>query len=175
MNLARSRPSFPISAVGTAEKEVKGTVANTYTSCLFHCVFSTKGRRKLLTSELREKLWPYMGGIARNNGFTALAVGGSDDHAHVLLAWPANVAVTKAVQLVKSGSSKWIHDTFPTHQGFAWQEGYGAFSIGIAAVDDTIQYINDQELHHGTRSFEEEYVAFLKRHRIDYDERYVYG
>lgn len=112
-------------------------MANTYTSCLFHCVFSTKGRRKPLTIELREKLWPYMGGIARNNGFTALAVGGSDDHAHVLLALPANVPVAKAVQLVKTGSSKWIHDTFAAHRDFAWQEGYGAFPIGKAAVDET--------------------------------------
>ena len=84
------------------------------------------------------------------------------------------MAVAKALQLIKGGSSKWIHDTFPAHQDFAWQEGHGAFSIGISGVADTIAYINEQEQHHRTRTFEEEYLEFLKKHDIQYDERYVW-
>lgn len=86
----------------------------------------------MITEPLQERLWPYLGGIARENDMTALAVGGVVDHVHILLALPATVSISKAIQLIKGGSSKWIHETFPQHRGFAWQEGYGAFSIGIS-------------------------------------------
>ncbi len=105
----------------------------------------------------------------------ALAVGGTEDHVHILLSLPATMAVAKAVQLVKGGSSKWIHDTFPKQRHFAWQEGYGAFSISISHVQDTIAYIRAQEEHHRSKTFEKEFLAFLKRHSIPYDERYVLG
>jgi len=150
-------------------------MAHTYCSSLFHCVFSTKERRQFISAELQERLWPYLGGIARENSMKALAVGGTQNHLHLLLSLPPTIAVSKAVQLVKGGSSKWIHDNFRTHQSFAWQEGYGAFSIGISGVDDTISYINGQSDHHHTRTFEHEFMAFLKRHHIDYDERYIWG
>ncbi len=150
-------------------------MASTYSSCLIHCVFSTKGRRKTLSVDLRERLWPYLGGIARQNDFMALSVGGTDDHAHALLSLPATLTIAKAMQLLKGGSSKWIHDNFPTHSDFAWQEGYGAFSLGVAGVEDTIAYIARQEQHHQTTTFEEEYLAFLERHAIEFDERYVWG
>lgn len=105
----------------------------------------------------------------------ALAVGGIEDHVHVLLSLPATMPLSKAVQLLKGGSSKWIHDTFPMHRDFAWQEGYGAFSVSISGVEETKDYIANQEVHHRTKTFEDEFVAFLKRHRIEYDERYVFG
>ena len=140
-----------------------------------HYVFGTKGRRKTISPELRERLWPYLGGIARDNDMKALAVGGTDDHVHILASLPATVPVSKAIQLIKGGSSKWVHDTFPIHAGFAWQEGYGAFGIGISGIEDTIRYIDSQEEHHRTTTFEEEYVAFLKKHGIEYDNRYLWG
>jgi REP element-mobilizing transposase RayT len=116
-----------------------------------------------------------VGGIARQNGMRALAVGGTEDHLHVLLSLPATIPLAKAVQLIKGGSSKWIHDAFPGHRHFAWQEGYGSFSISISHVKETIAYIHGQEDRHRGKSFEKEFLAFLKKHNIAYDERYVLG
>jgi len=148
---------------------------HSYISSLFHCVFSTQERRKLITLDLRERLFPFMGGIARANHIKALAIGGTDDHVHLLVSLPATLPVAKGIQLIKGGSSKWIHDTFPLHRDFAWQEGYGAFSISISHVRQTITYINAQEEHHRTRTFQEEFLTFLKKHGIPYDERYIWG
>lgn len=103
-------------------------MSHSYSNCLKHIVFSTKGRRKLINSVIRDHLWAYLGGIARENEKKSLAIGGTDDHLHLLISLPATLPIAKAVQLLKGGSSKWIHDTFPSSRDFAWQEGYGAFS-----------------------------------------------
>lgn len=150
-------------------------MAHTYVSNLMHCVFSTKDRRKEISGELQERLWPFIGGIARRNNAPALEIGGMPDHLHILLSVPATLPVSKAVQLIKGGSSKWIHETFPAHKHFEWQEGYGAFSISLSHKHATIGYIQDQEKHHRTRSFEEEFLAILKKHGIAYDPKYVWG
>ncbi|MDQ6758268.1 MAG: IS200/IS605 family transposase, partial [Acidobacteriota bacterium] len=118
---------------------------HSFTSCLFHCVFSTKRREPWLTSEIRERLWPYLGGIGRENEMKALAIGGVADHVHVLVSLPATLPVSKAMQLLKGNSSKWMHETFPALHAFAWQEGYGAFSIGVSGVEETVAYIRAQE------------------------------
>jgi REP element-mobilizing transposase RayT len=140
-------------------------------SILVHCVFSTKQRRKLIAPVLRERLWPFLGGIARKNGYHALAIGGTDDHVHLLLSLPTTMSIAKAVQLIKGGSSKWIHDTFPEFREFAWQDGYGAFTIDKSGVAETIAYINRQEEHHRTVRFDQEFEAFLRRHDINFDPR----
>jgi REP element-mobilizing transposase RayT len=134
-----------------------------------HSVFSTKERRAWLTPDIRERLWPYLGGIARENGMKTLAVGGVADHVHILLSVPAALSVSKAMQLLKGNSSKWLRETFPALrlQGFAWQEGFGAFSIGISGVADTIRYIRTQEEHHRRKSFREELEIFLRKHGCD--------
>lgn len=150
-------------------------MSHTYVSSLYHCVFSTKGRRPWISSELHEQLWPYLGGIARQNKMKALAIGGIEDHVHLLLSLPSHMNVAKAVQLIKGGSSKWIHDTFARLRSFAWQEGYGAFSIGISQIETTIRYINSQPQHHRKKTFQEEFLAILERHGIEYDSRYVWG
>ena len=85
-----------------------------------------------MTNELQERLWPYMGGIARENNMKALAIGGIEDHIHLLISLPATLSIAKAIQLLKGGSSKWVHDRFPDHNNFKWQEGYGAFSVNIS-------------------------------------------
>ncbi len=141
---------------------------HSFVSCLMHVVFSTKGRRPFITRDLQERLWPYLGGIARENKMTALKVGGIADHVHILLSLPSSVAIAKAVQLVKGNSSKWIHETFPQHAAFQWQEGYGAFSIGVSGIDDTVAYIERQVEHHRTKTFKEEFEAILKRHAMKY-------
>ncbi len=150
-------------------------MGHTYTSTCFHCIFSTKERRDCIDPDLQARLWPYLGGIARSNGMQALCVGGTANHAHLLLMIPARIAVAKAVQLIKGGSSKWIHETFPLQRFFAWQDGYGAFSVSLSLAPKVIEYIDNQAEHHRMRSFEEEFVAFLKRHNIAYDPRHVFG
>jgi len=150
-------------------------MAHSYVNNLLHYVFSTKDRRKIITPDLQERLWPYLGGIARENGMKALAIGGVEDHVHLLLSLPATLSVAKAIQLIKGGSSKWIHETFPTKRSFAWQEGYGAFSVSISHVKDTIAYIQKQAEHYRKQTFQEEFLLFLKKHGIEYDERYVWG
>src|SRR5262245_20458765 len=138
-------------------------MSHTFTSNRMHCIFSTKERRKLITPQLQNRLWAFMGGIARQNGFPALAVGGIEDDDHLLILLPGTLALSKAMQLIKGGSSKWIHDTFPEHRDFAWQEGYGAFSVSVSQTDQTIAYINNQAEHHRKRSFEEEFIGFLEK------------
>ena len=149
-------------------------MSHTYASVLVHCVFSSKQRRPLLTPEVRERLWPFIGGIARANGFRAIAIGGYVDHAHALLALPTTIPVAKALQLLKAGSSKFVHEAMHIRD-FQWQEGYGAFTIAASAVEPTVAYIRDQEEHHRTKTFAEEFVAFLKKNGVAYDERYVFG
>jgi REP element-mobilizing transposase RayT len=145
-----------------------------YISSYFHCVFSTKERRRLIAPELRDRLWPFLGGIARQNKMKAIEIGGVEDHVHILLSLPSTMAISKALQLMKGGSSKWIHETFPEHRLFAWQEEYGAFSVSVSQLDKTIEYSKGQEAHHRTMTFQEEFLALLKKHRIEYDERYLW-
>jgi putative transposase len=133
-------------------------------------VFATKLREPLLKREVRERLWPYLGGIARENGMKAMAVGGVADHVHILLSLPATLSLSKAMQLLKGNSPNWIHETFSTLHEFSWREGYGTFSIGISGVDETCAYIRDQEQHHRTRTYREEVIMFLQRHGLHFDD-----
>ena len=145
-----------------------------YISSLFHCVFSTKERRPLITPDLRDRLWPYLGGIAREKEMKAIEIGGMPDHIHILLSLPSTLSIAKALQLIKGGSSKWVHDTFPEHRLFAWQAKYGAFSVSMSQLDKTIHYIRNQEPHHRKMTFQEEFVVLLQKHRIAYDEKYLW-
>ena len=142
---------------------------HSFTSCLVHCVWSTKNREPCLTPDLRERLWPYLGGIARQNQMKALVIGGASDHVHMLLSLPATLSVAKAMQLLKGNSSKWIRETFPKMHLFAWQEGYGAFSVGVSGVDRTVSYIRNQVEHHRTRTFRDEIVVILQKHGFAYN------
>ncbi|MFL6519934.1 MAG: IS200/IS605 family transposase [Chthoniobacterales bacterium] len=139
-------------------------------SSLFHCIFSTKKREPSLTPEIRDRLYPYLGGIARENGMRTLAIGGVADHVHLLLSLPATMPLSKAMQLMKGNSSKWIHQTFPALRGFSWQQGYGAFSIGVSGVEETCAYIRGQEEHHRTRTYREEVMMFLQRHGLQFED-----
>ena len=148
--------------------------AMSYISACVHCIFSTKERRRFITPELRERLWPFLGGIARQNKMKAVEIGGVEDHVHILLSLPSTMAIAKALQLIKGGSSKWIHETFPEQRGFAWQEEYGAFSVSVSQLDKTIKNIKGQETHHRKMTFQDEFLALLKKHRIEYDDRYLW-
>ena len=150
-------------------------MANTYTSLHYHLIFSTKNREPWIRQDIEQRIWEYMGGIARQNGMKALQVGGADDHVHLVVGIPATLAVSKALQLIKGGSCQWIHDTFPDLALFAWQDGYGAFTVSKSQLPDVIHYVAHQREHHRIRTFQEEYKTFLEKHGIEYDERYVWG
>lgn len=149
-------------------------MAHSYISSLYHCVFSTKKRRRIITPDIEFRLWEYMGGIARKNKMTAIQIGGIENHVHLLLSLLSTLSIAKAMQLIKGGSSKWVHDNFPNKRLFEWQEGYGASSIGINDVERTVDYIKTQQEHHKRFNFKQEFIAFLKKHKIEYDERYIW-
>jgi len=149
-------------------------MSHTYSCALFHCVFSTKERRKLIPPDVQPRLWAYMGGIARKREMKALGVGGTDDHVHLLLSLPSSLPIAKAMREINSESSRWMREDCG-FAGFEWQEGYGAFSIGWAQVEATLAYIARQQEHHRKHDFQAEFIAFLKKHQIEYDPRYVWG
>lgn len=143
---------------------------HSFVSCHLHVVFATKERKPLITPEIAERLWPYLGGIARENKMKALKVGGVEDHIHILLSIPSTIAISKGVQLIKGNSSKWIHETFDQAKSFSWQEGYGAFSIGVSGIPDTIAYIENQAVHHHKKSFRDELESILRKHGMEYED-----
>jgi len=145
-----------------------------YVSLHCHLVFSTKNREPLIRADWAPRLYQYVGGIARAQGACLIAAGGMADHVHLLLSLGKMNAVADLVRDVKSNSSRWVHETFTNLQGFAWQAGYGAFAVSYSKIDEVKRYIAGQEEHHRVRSFKEEFVAFLERHGIEYDERYVW-
>jgi putative transposase len=149
-------------------------MANTYTSLYYHLVFSTKKREPWLREEIRERVWAYLGGIARDNEMTALSVGGMMDHAHILVMTKPTMTVSRMLQLLKGGSSHWIHETFPHLKGFAWQDGYGAFTVDKSNIPRVIAYIQNQKEHHKRKTFQEEYLEFLREYGIEFDQRYVW-
>ncbi|WP_221030108.1 IS200/IS605 family transposase [Actomonas aquatica] len=150
-------------------------MANTYTSLQYHVVFSTKKREPWLVESVCERLWPYLGGIARENGMKALEIGGVADHIHLLLVLPPSLALSKALQLLKGASSRWIHDNFPALSHFGWQDGYGAFTVSESQIPVVREYIRNQPEHHRVTTFAEEYQTFMERHGIEFDERYLLG
>lgn len=148
-------------------------MAHTFTNLLTHVIFSTKDRSPVITPDIKPRLLAYMGGIVRSIDGIALAIDGPTDHVHLLIKTPATVAMADVVRIVKANSSKWVHETFP-RSAFAWQTGYGAFSVSCSNVEAVSEYIAGQEEHHKTVSFQEEFVAFLRRHGVEYDERYIW-
>jgi putative transposase len=136
-------------------------------------IFCTKGRQKLIPENSQPRLWAFIGGIARTNGFTAVAVGGTHDHAHALLAIPARMLLAKCVQLIKGGSSKWCNQNLSRR--FAWQEGYAALSVSASQKDAVVRYIHSQKEHHANRTFEDELLQLLEKAGIDFDPNDVFG
>lgn len=143
-----------------------------YTQLLYHAVFSTKNREPVIVQDLRPRLYGYIGGIIRNQRGSLLAIGGIEDHLHVLFRSRADAALSDVMRDLKGDSSVWVHETFPSRP-FAWQEGYAAFSVSASARDKVIAYIENQEEHHRTRTFGEELRALLDAHEVEYDPRYL--
>jgi putative transposase len=149
-------------------------MGHTYANLVTHFVFSTHERRPLIHDSFRQRLFEYMAGFARNEFKGSLSVGGTDNHVHGLLVLPTDVSVAEAMKKWKGLTSKWVHETFPAEADFAWQEGYGAFSVSQSNVPQVAAYIEGQAEHHRKMTFEEEFIALLKRHGIQYDPKYVW-
>lgn len=149
-------------------------MANTYSNLFYHIVFSTKGRKNLISQQIGARVWVYVGGIARKHGLTALQVGGIENHIHALtMSKPAH-SPSQIAKWLKGESSKWIHEEFPHLRKSGWQDGYGVFSESKSNVPDVIEYIKNQREHHRKQTFEDEYVSLLKLHDIDFDDRYLF-
>jgi REP-associated tyrosine transposase len=149
-------------------------MAHTFTSLLTHVIFSTKDRQLSINAELKPQLCAYMGGIVREYNGTALMVGGTVDHVHLLLRLPPSVSIAETMRVLKANSSRWVHEKWPSCSAFGWQTGYGAFSVSQSNVSAVLRYIANQEEHHRKVSFQEEFVIYLQRHGIEYDERYIW-
>jgi REP element-mobilizing transposase RayT len=137
-------------------------------SALFvHVVFSTKDRAPHLSPDLAERLFPYLGGIVRELKGSALEINGPADHVHLLLAIPPNIALADLLRVLKTSSSRWVHDRFPARKGFAWQAGYSAFTVSASRLEQVRRYIASQQTHHRKTSYQEEILALLRKHGSD--------
>lgn len=148
-------------------------MAHAFSSILIHLIFSTKYRRRSIKPVLKSGLYAYMSGIFEKIDCTPILINGASDHIHAFFALSPNYALADVIRTIKSNSSKWVHESYPGHNNFGWQEGYAAFSVSESKKSDVIEYIEKQEEHHQHQSFVDEYIAFLKLHRIPFDERFV--
>lgn len=149
-------------------------MANTYSQIYLQCVFAVKYREAKIKAEWKQTLLGVIGNLINEEKCKTLIVNGVEDHVHCFLGLKPNVLVSDLMKVTKAKSSKYINDHNLTRTKFEWQEGYGAFSYGHSQINDVYKYIANQELHHKKQSFKEEYLAFLKKFEVPYDERYVF-
>ena len=140
----------------------------------FHFIFSTKHRLPMITPELQPRLYQYIGGILVPRKCSLLAAGGIADHIHLLASLSRETCVSDTIRDIKSLSSGWVHETFAHSQEFAWQAGYAAYSVSYSNIESVRTYIGSQAEHHRRKTFQEEYLEFLKCHDMEYDERYIW-
>lgn len=149
-------------------------MSGTYTKILLHAVFSTKDRRPQITDRIRPRLYQFICGIIKSEKGLCYEIGGKQDHVHMLVRWRPDKSFSSLMRNVKSRSSAWVHQTFPDSRDFRWQDGYAAFSVSESQMKSLKKYIRQQEEHHKERDFKHELVALLKRHRIEFDEEYLW-
>ncbi|MFZ6663227.1 IS200/IS605 family transposase [Peijinzhouia sedimentorum] len=149
-------------------------MANTYSQIYIQIVFAVKGRQSLIPKKHREELQKYISGIITLRGQKLLSIFAMPDHVHLLVGLNPNIRVSELVRDIKAGSSKFMSDNRWMTGKFSWQEGYGAFSYSKSQIDAVIKYISNQEEHHKKKTFREEYLDFLKKFEIDYDEKYLF-
>ncbi len=150
-------------------------MANTYSQIYLHFVFSTKNRQPLITPDIEQRVWAYIGGVANHHGITPIQIGGMDDHVHGLVGSPTTKSPSEIAKALKGDSSYGIRREFSGMDKFSWQDGYGVFSVSKSGLPDVIDYIKRQREHHAERTFEDEYRSLLRLHDIEFDERYLLG
>ncbi len=149
-------------------------MASTLTNLLYHVVFSTKERQNIIESSFRENLYSYVGGIVRGEKGILINVGGTNNHIHLFMKVYPAVSISQILQCIKGNSSKWINEKKHTKMHFNWQTGYGAFSVSQSNAGAVINYIEHQEEHHKKQTFKEELIMLLEKHKIEYDEKYLW-
>ncbi len=149
-------------------------MSQSLSNILLHIVFSTKNRENMIYPETEKELYPYIATICKSLDCQALEIGGTENHIHILSRLSRTVTVSRLVEKIKSGSSKWIKSKGDLFRTFFWQNGYGAFSIGFSNVPALKKYIVNQKEHHKHRTFEDELRDILKKYQIGYDERYLW-
>jgi REP element-mobilizing transposase RayT len=148
-------------------------MSRTFTNLLTHLIFSTKDREPFIVPEVKFELFAYLGGLTRELKGKAYGINGTTDHVHLLISLPPVVSISEALRFIKSNSSGWVHDKWP-RRSFAWQLGYGAFSVSKSNAPEVLTYIGNQEQHHRKRTFKDEFIDLLRKHEIDYDDRYIW-
>ena len=149
-------------------------MAGKHISLLVHFVWSTSGREPWISSEWEDELYKFIGGVLRKKNAKLLEAGGSSDHIHLYTSLPSTLSLADAVNAMKSNSSRWIHEEFLRRRSFAWQEGYGAFSVSKSSESTVRRYIQQQKEHHRRRDFKTEFIKLLDRHAIEYDKRFIW-
>jgi len=149
-------------------------MANTYTQIHIQAVFSVQNRDCIIKQSWKNELYQYITGIIQNYGHKVLAINGMPDHIHVFFGMRPTQSLSDLIQDVKGDSSKWINQKKFIRSHFSWQEGFGGFSYSKSHVDSVIDYIKNQEIHHHKKSFIEEYLEFLEKFEVPYDERYIF-
>ncbi|NGX55015.1 MAG: hypothetical protein KR126chlam2_00637 [Chlamydiae bacterium] len=150
-------------------------MTHSYKIHFFHLIWSTKNRQSWISSEVQPRLYSYMGGIIKNYDAKLLEIGGMQDHVHLLIKLNSLDKFSSLVRDIKSSSSLWMHKNFPALRDFAWQEGYGSFTVSYSILENIQEYIRNQEQHHASISFDEEYLKFLNLHQVKVDQRFVLG
>lgn len=146
----------------------------TYSQLLLHVVFATKERTPWITTEVAERLYPYIGGVVRAERGVLYDIGGVEDHVHMYLRWRPDGSVSDLMRTVKGRSSKWMHETFPDVRAFAWQEGYSVFSVSKSQEAALKNYIATQAEHHKKEDFRSELLRFLRVYGVEFEEKYVF-
>jgi len=149
-------------------------MANTYSQILIQAVFAVEARQSLIKPDWKEQLFKYIGGIFREKKQKLLAIGGVEDHIHLLFGLKPNIAISDLIRDVKASSSGFVNDERFTRGRFSWQEGFGAFSYSRSQLDSVVKYVLNQEKHHARRSFRDEYIGLLDRFEVDYEDRYLF-
>ncbi len=149
-------------------------MSHSFTNLLYHIVFSTRNREPWLDASMRSRLWAYLGGAIRAEGGIALCINGVADHVHILAKLRQDKAVSDVLRAIKANSSGWVHETFEHLGAFAWQRGYGAFSVSQSQAPRVRVYIVEQESRHRNETFQDEFLALLRAHEIEFDERYIW-
>jgi len=149
-------------------------MAQSLSNILIHNVFSTKHRTETITPEIEKELYPYIATICNSLDCPAIKIGGTENHIHILCCLSRTITISKLVEKIKTGSSKWIKTKGTEFHSFSWQNGYGAFSIGVSNLPALKQYISNQKEHHKRRTFEDELRSLLKKYQIGYDEKYLW-
>ncbi|MCK8602203.1 IS200/IS605 family transposase [Desulfoferrobacter suflitae] len=149
-------------------------MSSTLANLLYHVVFSTKERQKIILPDIKTDLYGYLGGVIRGEKGRLLKIGGTEDHVHILASFHPALSVSDMLRRMKGNTSRWLNENRSLAFRFSWQRGYGAFSVSESMVDVVSKYIDNQELHHKKMTFQEEFLALLSKHNVQYDERYIW-